>query len=279
MTVLERHASVGGPPRCRHQGRVLDGPEVNGVRFDPVTSDGLLAALDGFLSCGESHVVHFVAGHPTVIARRDSRYRGIANRGDLNVCDGASVAVALRLFGVRVGRITGSMGMDIVCGWGLERGLRHYFYGGMTPEVLERLCRQLRQDHPGIEIVGAESPPFGPVATADLEAAAGRMREASADVVWVGLGVPKQDIAGEGLCELGAAPAIVCVGAAFDFVSGMKRQAPGWMKRIGFEWLHRLLSEPRRLWRRYLLGNPAFVAGVLVDWMRARGLHAPGRRA
>jgi N-acetylglucosaminyldiphosphoundecaprenol N-acetyl-beta-D-mannosaminyltransferase len=255
---------------------VLEGPEVNGVRFDPVSSDGLLAALDGFLSCGQSHVVHFFAGHPTVLARRDARYREIANRGDLNICDGASVAVALSLFGVRVGRITGSVGMGLVCGWGLERGLRHYFYGGTTPEVLDRLCRRLGQDHPGIDIVGAESPPFGPVAKVDLEAAAERMLEARADVVWIGLGVPKQDLAGEALRELGAAPAIVCVGAAFDFVSGVKRRAPAWMQRIGLEWLHRLLSEPRRLWRRYLLGNPAFVAGVLVDWMRARVLHARG---
>jgi N-acetylglucosaminyldiphosphoundecaprenol N-acetyl-beta-D-mannosaminyltransferase len=272
MTVKEIPAAPGAGLRCRHEGCVPSGTEVNGVRFDPVSPEGLLTAVDGFLTCGKSHVVHFFAGHPTVLARRDADYRAIANRGDLNVCDGASVAMALRLFGVRVSRIVGAAGMGLVSGWGLERGLRHYFYGGTTPEVLERLIRHVEEAYPGIEIVGAESPPFGPVATTEVEAAAERMRKAGADVVWVGLGVPKQDIAGEALRDSDAAPVILCVGAAFDFVSGVKRRAPSWMQRVGLEWLFRLLSEPRRLWRRYLLGNPAFVAGVLVDWMRFRAI-------
>jgi N-acetylglucosaminyldiphosphoundecaprenol N-acetyl-beta-D-mannosaminyltransferase len=189
------------------------------------------------------------------------------------------VAVALRLFGIRTGRITGATGMGLVSDWGLERGLRHYFYGGATPEILEKLLRRLEETHPGIDVVGSESPPFGPVADADIEAAAERMRESGADVVWVGLGVPKQDIAAAALRDHDAAPVILCVGAAFDFVSGAKRRAPRWMQRIGLEWLHRLLSEPRRLWRRYLLGNPAFVAGVLLDWSRLRLARVLSRHA
>ena len=96
------------------------------------------------------------------------------------------------------------------------------------------------------------------------------MRAAGAQLAWIGLGSPKQDRVAGRLCELGAAPVLLCVGAAFDFVSGEKRRAPQWMQRAGLEWLHRLLSEPRRLWRRYLLGNPAFVAGVLLDRVRSR---------
>jgi N-acetylglucosaminyldiphosphoundecaprenol N-acetyl-beta-D-mannosaminyltransferase len=96
------------------------------------------------------------------------------------------------------------------------------------------------------------------------------MRAAGAQAIWVGLGAPKQDIMAARLRELDAAPAIFCVGAAFDFVAGTVTRAPLWMRRSGLEWLHRLLSEPRRLWRRYLIGNPRFVAGVVWDRVRGR---------
>jgi N-acetylglucosaminyldiphosphoundecaprenol N-acetyl-beta-D-mannosaminyltransferase len=266
MSITERQ---GSSVRCRHEGVEPCGTAVNGVRFDPVSRDRLLQALDGFCACGESHIVHFFAGHPTVLARTDPEYREIANRGDLNIADGASVALAMRLLGVRTGRITGSDAMPVVCDWGIPRGLRHYFYGG-TPEVLEQLRAVLEREHPGIEIAGADAPPFGPVTDAGLDDAAARMRAAGAEVVWVGLGVPKQDLAADGLRERGAAPVIVCVGAAFDFVSGVKHRAPAWMRALGLEWVHRLASEPRRLGRRYLIGNPRFVAGVLRDVLRDR---------
>lgn len=270
MSVEEREGvHSGGSVRCRHKGRVMPGPAVNGVRFDAVSHDQFLAALDGFFACGQSHVIHFFAGHPTVLARRDRTYREIANSGDLNIADGASVTLVMKLLGASAERITGSDAVHSVGGWGLRRGLRHYFYGG-TPEVLRRLRAALEGAHPGIEIVATEAPPFGPVATASLDDAARRMRDARADVVWVGLGVPKQDLAAERLRELGAAPVIICVGAAFDFASGMKARAPRWMQKLGLEWVHRLASEPRRLGRRYLLGNPQFVAGVVSDYVRGR---------
>lgn len=240
---------------------------VNGVRFDAVSRSELLQALDGFLADGGSHIVHFFAGHPTVLARSDAVYREIVNRGDLNIADGASVALAMRMLGAPTGRITGSDAMSAVCDWGIPRGLRHYFYGG-TPEVLDRLRSVLLREHPGLEIAGLDAPPFAPVTNAGLDEAAERIREARADVVWVGLGVPKQDLAADGLCGRGAARVIVCVGAAFDFVSGAKPRAPRWMQRLGLEWIYRLASEPRRLWRRYLIGNPEFVAGVFWDYLR-----------
>jgi N-acetylglucosaminyldiphosphoundecaprenol N-acetyl-beta-D-mannosaminyltransferase len=94
------------------------------------------------------------------------------------------------------------------------------------------------------------------------------MQAAHAQLVWLGLGSPKQDRVAERLCELAAAPVLLCVGAAFDFVSGAKRRAPSWMQRAGLEWLYRLVAEPRRLWRRYLVDGPAFVAGVVIDRVR-----------
>jgi N-acetylglucosaminyldiphosphoundecaprenol N-acetyl-beta-D-mannosaminyltransferase len=262
-------SATSTPTQCRHQGAVPHGPAVNRIRFDSHSPEELLASIDAFLACGQSHVVHFFAGHSTVLARSDEAYREVANRGDLNIADGASVALALRLLGARGRRITGSDAFRLVPAWGLERGLKHCLYGS-TPGVIARLCAKLDAAHPGIEIVDAYSPPFAFPELLDLEAAAEHMRRAGADVVWVGLGVPKQDLVAERLRELEAAPVIMCVGAAFDFVSGAKRRAPVWMRKSGLEWVHRLVQEPRRLWRRYIFGHPRFVAGVLADYMRGR---------
>jgi N-acetylglucosaminyldiphosphoundecaprenol N-acetyl-beta-D-mannosaminyltransferase len=246
-----------------------EGPVVNGVRFDPLSPAQLLEAMEMFLVCGRGHVVHFYPGHPTVVARRDGVYRNIANRGDLNLVDGASVGLALRLFGVRAQRITGSDALALVPRWGLARGLRHGLFGG-SPDVARRLSAELRRRFPGIEIVDVYSPPVAAAAALDIEAAADHMRRARVDVAWIGLGAPKQDFVAERLRELGAAPVVMCVGAAFDFLSGAKPRAPQWLRALGLEWAHRLASEPRRLWRRYLLGNPQFVADVLGDYVRGR---------
>lgn len=244
-------------------------PVVNGVRLDPRSPSQLPGAIEQLLACGRSHVVHFLPADPTVIARRDADYRAVLNRGDLNLVDGASVALALRLFGWRAPRTTGSAALELLARWGAEREVRHYLYGG-RPEVVQRLRARLEQDHPGIRIVGAESPPFGELDAEELEAARDRMRAAGADLVWIGLGSPKQDRVAGRLRDLGAAPVLLCVGAAFDFVSESKRRAPRWMQRVGLEWLHRLMSEPRRLWRRYLLGNARFVADVCADLAHGR---------
>lgn len=249
--------------RCSHSARPAAAvPLVNGVRLDPRPPSELPGAIETLLACGRSHVAHFLPAHPTVLARRDREYRALLNAGDLNLVDGASVALALRLYGSRAPRATGSAAMQVLAASGIDAGVKHYLFGG-TPEVVKRLRRRLEQDHPGIEIVGAESPPFRELSTEELEAARDRMLAADADLVWIGLGSPKQDRVAARLRELEAAPVLLCVGAAFDFVSGAKPRAPRWMQRAGLEWLHRLITDPRRLWRRYLIGNVQFVAGVL----------------
>jgi N-acetylglucosaminyldiphosphoundecaprenol N-acetyl-beta-D-mannosaminyltransferase len=250
--------------RCRPR---LPGPMVNGVRIDSLTPSNYVERLATFLSCGHSHVVHFCAAHPTVEARRDETYRDLLNKGALNVPDGMPVAWAARMFGAETERLAGTDGMHLAAMWGLERGLRHYLYGG-TPETLERLQRQLEAAYPGILIVGAESPPFRPISVEERAASVRRMQEDGAQAVWVGLGAPKQDIVASELRAMRAAPVILCVGAAFDFVAGDLKRAPTWMRRSGLEWAHRLAMDPRRLWKRYLIGNPAFAMGVARDWLR-----------
>jgi N-acetylglucosaminyldiphosphoundecaprenol N-acetyl-beta-D-mannosaminyltransferase len=256
----------GAERRCRER---VERPKVNGVRIDPVTPEDFVDTLSTFLSCGHSHVVHFCAAHPTVEARNDPAYRAILNVGALNVPDGMPVAWAARMFGSKTERLAGTDGMHLTARWGSDRALRHYLYGG-TPETLELLQRRLVEMYPDIIIVGAESPPFRALGDDEVAASARRMREAGAQALWIGLGAPKQDLMALRLRKLHAAPLILCVGAAFDFMAGTMPRAPEWMRRYGLEWAYRLSSDPRRLWRRYLLGNPQFIAGVVSDRVRPK---------
>ena len=118
------------------------------MRIDTITPDNFIDSFSTFLACGHSHVVHFCAAHPTVEARDDPGYRYILNTGALNVPDGMPVAWAARMFGSRTERLTGTDATHLAAGWGVDRALRHYLYGG-TPETLERLQQRLEESYPG----------------------------------------------------------------------------------------------------------------------------------
>lgn len=143
-----------------------------------------------------------------------------------------------------------------------HRMWKHYLYGS-TPETLALLQDSIKEFAPDAMIVGAYSPPFRPPTPEDDAADATRIRESGADVVWVGLGMPKQELWMYRMSEQLPGTALAGVGAAFDFLAGVVEEAPEWMMRAGLEWLFRLSREPRRLWRRYIWNNPAFVLLVV----------------
>lgn len=242
---------------------------VNGVRIDSVDRARFLETVKSFLSCGLSHVVHFLPADPTVRAMDDRDYQEELNAGELNVPDGKSVVWALRLKGARSERLAGSEAMEFLVRHGEQDGLRHYLFGG-EPAVLTALQARLARRYPRIELVGAESPPFRALERRELKEAAERIGAVDTQLLWIGLGTPKQDLVAATMRDLGAAPVILCVGAAFDFLAGTKRRAPKWMQRAGLEWLHRLGSEPGRLGRRYLVGNPRFIWGVARELVARR---------
>jgi N-acetylglucosaminyldiphosphoundecaprenol N-acetyl-beta-D-mannosaminyltransferase len=141
-----------------------------------------------------------------------------------------------------------------------------YLYGG-TEDVLDKLCARLGQLCPALVIAGREAPPFRPLTDDEDRQVVERINDSGAGLVFIGLGCPKQDhFAYEHRPEVRAA--LVCVGAAFDFHAGIKPMAPRWMQRHGLEWLFRLASEPRRLWRRYLVTNSVFVVRVSLALMK-----------
>lgn len=178
--------------------------------------------------------------------------------------DGMPVVWALRLMGYQVERVYGPDIMQAVCARSVREGWRHFFYGG-APDVLEKLIEALKSHYPNLLVAGFESPPFRELTREEDEAIVNRINESRAQIVWIGLGSPKQDVwMATHRAQLNA-PVLIGVGAAFDFFAGRVKQAPRWMQRSGLEWLYRLMSEPSRLWRRYLIYNPKFVVCVLMQ--------------
>jgi N-acetylglucosaminyldiphosphoundecaprenol N-acetyl-beta-D-mannosaminyltransferase len=164
-----------------------------------------------------------------------------------------------------VEQVRGSDLMLEVCQYSVKSGYRHFLYGGWPPEVVEMLACKLKDRFPGIQIVGTYSPPFRPITPEEDALIVGRINAARPDIVWVGLGAANEELWAESHVGKVCAPVLIGVGAAFDFHSGRKPQAPRWMIHAGLEWLFRLLTEPRRLGPRYLRDNPIFVWNVFLQ--------------
>jgi N-acetylglucosaminyldiphosphoundecaprenol N-acetyl-beta-D-mannosaminyltransferase len=148
-----------------------------------------------------------------------------------------------------------------------NRNHRHFFYGSL-PETLDRLEEKLKLKDPGLIVAGKISPEFTPGVRTENKETLDRINSARPDILWVGLGSPKQDLWMSIHRPLLDVPVMIGVGAAFDFLSGVKPQAPRWMQKSGLEWVFRLASEPRRLWRRYLIGNTVFIYYVCREQFR-----------
>jgi N-acetylglucosaminyldiphosphoundecaprenol N-acetyl-beta-D-mannosaminyltransferase len=235
-------------------------PRVNvlGVGIDPVNLDLAMVQIDGWIHQRRPHYVCLAPVHNILACQDDPELKRVFNRSGLTTPDGMPLVWIARAHGYRqAGRVYGPDLMLALCHHGLPRGYRHYFYGA-GPGVAAKLADVLRERFPGLQVVGADSPPFRPLSAAEQTAEVERIRAASPDVVWVAVGSPRQERwMADNLDRVGA-PVMIGVGAAFDFVSGRKPWAPRWIQRSGLEWLFRLATEPRRLWRRYLR-YPLFV--------------------
>lgn len=218
-----------------------------------------VSIIDRWIASGQKTYVCVAPVATLVDCQKDAEYRRVVNNADMVTPDGMPVVWLGRSKGSRT--IQRTYGPDLllaVCQFGQSRGYRHFFYGSV-PQTLDRLEEKLKVASPQLNIVGKISPVFKPKAVLEDQKMIDEINAAKPDVLWVGLGSPKQDFWMEIHRPLLNVPVIIGVGAAFDFLSGVKPQAPVWMRKSGLEWLFRLCSEPRRLWRRYLLGNSAFI--------------------
>jgi N-acetylglucosaminyldiphosphoundecaprenol N-acetyl-beta-D-mannosaminyltransferase len=237
-----------------------------GVRVDAISLEEAVATL---LTAPGPLTVHLCNAYTVALASRDDTYRQTLDRGGLNLADGMPLVWIARRLGFTLDRrVYGPDLMTSVLERGQPNGLRHFLYG-TTVEGLADLQQTIRKRWPAASVVGAIAPPFGAIDDGELQQSLAVIEQARADIVWVAIGTPRQDDMVERMAAM-APGTYVAIGAAFDFIAGTKRQAPGWMQRAGLEWLFRLATEPRRLWRRYLLGNSRFV------WVNLR--HRPSRR-
>ena len=238
------------------------GALVLGSFIDAITGEGTLTRIATWAAARESRHVSICNVHSVVTASRDAHFRDVLAASDMATPDGAPVAWMLRRQGFAgQPRVSGP---DLM--WALfERcsvdSIGVYYYGS-TPETLALLEQQTTKTFPDLRISGKESPPFRTLTTDEDTAAVDRINASGAGIVFVGLGCPKQE------CWMaehkGRVQAVMIgVGAAFDFHAGTVQRAPVWMRDNGLEWLHRLASEPGRLWKRYLVTNTLFVLGAV----------------
>jgi N-acetylglucosaminyldiphosphoundecaprenol N-acetyl-beta-D-mannosaminyltransferase len=226
---------------------------------DAVDPAATLAEIARWIRDRERRYVAFVNVHGVMESLRDAALRRAYAAAGLNVPDGMPLVWMGRLRGqAGVRRVYGPDTLLLVCERAAREGWSCFFYGG-APGVAEDLASVLVVRFPGLQVAGVRSPPFRPLTPEEDAAEVARINESRAAIVFVGLGCPKQERWMEEQRPRLTAPALLGVGAAFDFHTGRVRQAPRWMMALGLEWLFRLAAEPRRLWRRYLLYNPLFL--------------------
>lgn len=238
---------------------------VIGSPIDCVDWEGSLARLQLWASEHESRVVCICNAHSVVTARQDKEFAAAVNSADMATPDGAPVAWLMRRLGASgQQRINGPDLMLKYCEAAAKRGESIYLYGG-AETTLSILCDELPKRFPGLVIAGSHSPPFRALSEEEDAAIVRDINDSGAGTIWVSLGCPKQEkwmAAHRGRIN----GVMIGVGAAFDYHAGVISRAPLWMQNNGLEWLHRLASEPRRLWKRYFVTNTLFI------WHAARQL-------
>jgi N-acetylglucosaminyldiphosphoundecaprenol N-acetyl-beta-D-mannosaminyltransferase len=242
-------------------------PRVNilGVGISAINLRQAVGEIERWIVGREARYVNVCTVHTVMECQKSVRLRRIVNESGLSTPDGMPLVWLSRLHGHRqAGRVYGPDLMLAVCERSQAIGYRHFFYGG-APGVADLLARKLQARYPGLVVAGTYAPPYRPPDISEDNAALDTINAATADVIWVGLGTPKQDYWVSRHRAKLSAPVLIAVGAAFDFHAGLLPQAPSWMQQNGLEWLFRLVQEPKRLAFRYLVYNPLFVFKVALQ--------------
>lgn len=254
---------VTGRSEAADQGALFDSHWVGKVEFASSTPTQACDLVIGLARQGRARHVHLANAYTVALADSPGSYRDALAAPAINFPDRKPIGWVSSLRGQKPGlhQVRGTELFRNVLDQGRTHELRHYLLGS-TPEVLELLEREIRSRFPGISIVGVGSPPFRRLTSHERRDQDQAIRDSGAQIVWVGLGTPKQDHEARRLVE--NLPIVaVAVGAAFDFAAGTRREAPRCIVATGLEWAFRFAIEPRRLWRRYVFGNARFIYAVL----------------
>jgi N-acetylglucosaminyldiphosphoundecaprenol N-acetyl-beta-D-mannosaminyltransferase len=243
---------------------------VLGVNVSAINLDRAVAIADRLIGAGDCGYVCVTGVHGVMEAQADAEFRHILNHACINTPDGMPMSWVGRLQGFdQMDRVFGPDFMLEMCRFSVERNYRHFLYGGQ-PGVAERLKDALQSKFPGLQVVGTYTPPFRDLTAEEEAELVAQVQESKPHILWVGLSTPKQERFMARYVDRLRVPLLAGVGAAFDYHTGRIQDSPDWIKRAGLQWLHRLLQDPRRLWKRYLRNNPAFVWGVLLQMLKLR---------
>ena len=245
--------------------------EVLGVPLALTDYDRTMSWIDATIARGQRGYVCVAAVHTVMVCQEDDELLDAVRNASLTVPDGQPLVWAMNALGHDLpSRVYGPELMARYCERSALTGARMYLYGGRNQGALVQLALNLRRRFPGVKIVGGYAPPYRDLDDEEQNAIIQEINRSKADVVWVGIGVPKQEKWMAAMRDRLDAPVLVGVGAAFDFHAGLVPQAPNWMQATGLEWAYRLVHEPRRLWKRYARYNPRFVTGFARQYGRHR---------
>jgi len=237
--------------------------DVLGVAISAIDIEEAVQTILGWVADDQHKYVCVTGVHGVMECQKNAKLLDIHNRSGLTTPDGMPMVWAGRLAGARtMRRVYGPDLMLAVCEAAQLNGISMFFFG-TTETTLHELVTRLQARFPGLAVAGVCAPPFRETTVDEDEAIVDVINASGADIVWVGLSTPKQELWMADHLDRLHAKALIGVGAAFDIHAGHLAQAPSWMRRSGLEWLFRLSREPRRLWRRYLTNNPAFLRAIV----------------
>jgi N-acetylglucosaminyldiphosphoundecaprenol N-acetyl-beta-D-mannosaminyltransferase len=250
-----------------------------GVGLHPMRFAAAVDLMERWIAERLPRSVCFPGSDMLAACQRNPRLRTALNTADLTATDGMMLVRLCRFWGAAdAERVYGPDVMLELCRRSASRGHRHFFYGG-APGVVTTLATRLQQQFPGLSVVGTCSPPFRPLTEQELAEDIRLINDSQADVVWIGLGAPKQELwIADNRSRL-RAPLVLAVGAAFDFHAGSVRQAPRWIREAGGEWFFRLCTQPRRLWRRYVVQVGQFLTFLTLQMAQLREFPVPAVRS
>ena len=240
-----------------------------GIHVDRCTLGLALAKTNQALNEKRCQIVFSCANpHSLVVAQTDAEFKRALNNSELVVADGVGIQFVSRIFGLtECPRITGADYFYAVMKALNERGKSRLFFFGSTEKVLELIVDKVKNDFPRVKVCGVLSPPFGPWSEDENNLFISEINRAKPDVLWVGMTAPKQEKWVDQNRHRLQVPVIGSIGAVFDFYAETVPRAPVWMCKLGIEWIHRFLKNPRKMWRRNLVSTPKFIGLVMRHYI------------
>lgn len=255
---------------CEPESEEMLRTNILGVGISVINMAEAIERSDSLISSGGKGYVCVTDVHGVIEAQTDTSFRDILNSSHMTTPDGMPLVWVGRIQGhSEMRRVYGPDFLIEMCSVSAERGYRHFFYGG-KPGIADRLADELTARFPGLQVAGTYAPPFRPLTAAEESELELLVAKSKPDVLWVGLGSPKQERFMARYWQKLDAKLMVGVGAAFDIHAGVIKEAPKWLKVSGLQWAHRLALEPRRLWRRYLVCVPGFIWNIGLQLLGIR---------